>query len=586
MKNILSVEKISKSFGVKELFSEVSFGVAAQDKLGIVGLNGVGKSTLLRIITGSETSEQGRVAIKKDIKVGVLPQQDDFLGQAEVLTYLASNYPDNMHNWESSPSARNIIAGLKLSDLLTREIHTLSGGQKRRVAIAGVLLSFPQLLILDEPTNHLDITTINWLGNYLHELKAALICVTHDRWFLDKVCNKMLEIAEKTVIPFHGGFSSWLAARKERHRVSLVTAATKKNLAKKEQEWLNTGAKARTSKAKFRINAAEELIAATQTKMDPNPELLSLQSSRQGKIVVDLTKVTYSYSPSTPPVFVDLTWQLLPQQRIGVVGNNGTGKSTLIKLLTGDLTPDRGDRKVGVTTKIAVLTQEIEDLPPSKTILEAISEIATHIKFADKEISASQLAKKVGFSEAEQLTKVVKLSGGQRRRLQLVRLLMTAPNLLILDEPTNDLDIDLIEQLEAILVEWTGTLLVISHDRYFLANTTENIFALYGDGTITHLPRGIEQFFEHSEETISPAKVNPISQVKYPNKYELEKNLKSIERKITKSEELVQKLTQQLAEVATDRLKFTELNEQYQLEQINLQKLQEQWLATVEQLDS
>jgi ABC transport system ATP-binding/permease protein len=516
--NLINLEAVSKSYGVRPLLDAVSLGVAEGERIGVVGLNGGGKTTLLEVLAGIAEPDAGRVSRVRDLRMAIVTQRTELAEGSTVREAVLSRYSAD-HEWAADARIRSIVDGLGITALgLESATANLSGGERRRVALAAALVGELDLIVLDEPTNHLDVEGVRWLADHLLARRAAVVVVTHDRWFLDTVCGRTWEVANGRVEQYEGGYADWVFARAERARLAASAEEKRRNLARKELAWLQRGAKARTSKPRYRIEVAEALIADVPQPRD-SVELLSFARRRLGKTVLELEDVTLLAGEK--PVLDRTTWRIGPGDRIGLVGVNGSGKSTLLKLLAGELEPAAGRRIEGKTVRLAHLSQELDELgggarevssasltrgarpgpgAPQATgelrVLEAIEEIAGRVVLGKQELSASQLAERLGFPAARQWTPVDDLSGGERRRLQLARLLMAEPNVLLLDEPTNDLDIDTLQQLEDLLDSWPGTLVVVSHDRYLVERVCDGVYALFGDGGITHLPGGIDEYLE------------------------------------------------------------------------------------------
>ncbi len=498
MAHLLGGEALHLEFPTRVVFDSVSLGVDEGDRIGIVGRNGDGKSSLLAMLSGRLAPDSGRVTVRSGVRVGVLDQadvldDDDTVGHAVV-----GDAPE--HEWAGSALTRDVIAGL-VSDLpWDAALGTLSGGQRRRVALARLLVGDWDVLALDEPSNHLDVEAIAWLAGHLKtrwsKNSGALLVVTHDRWFLDEVCTTTWEVHDRIVEPFEGGYAAYVLQRVERDRQAAVVEQRRQNLARKELAWLRRGAPARTAKPKFRIDAANILIADVPEIRDP-VQLQSLAVSRLGKDVVDLLDAGVRYGERE--VLRDVEWRIAPGERTGILGVNGAGKSTLLGLVSGSVEPTSGRVKRGKTVKVATLTQRMDELDqhlddPVRVVISGLRTsytIGTGSKAAD--LTPGQLLERMGFSSAQLSTPVKDLSGGQQRRLQLLLILLDQPNVLILDEPTNDLDTDMLAAIEDLLDSWAGTLLVVSHDRYFLERVTDQQYAVLG-GRLRHLPGGIDEY--------------------------------------------------------------------------------------------
>ncbi|MGZ4670493.1 MAG: ABC-F family ATP-binding cassette domain-containing protein, partial [Blastococcus sp.] len=495
--NLVNLERVHKAHGTTVILDDVSLGVAAGERIGVVGRNGGGKSTLLSMLTGADEPDSGRVTRRGDLAMGVLDQSGTLPPGTTVRDVVL---PPSMfaaeHEWAGDAAVRSVLTGLELDRLgLDSPVDSMSGGERRRVALAAQLIRPLDLLVLDEPTNHLDVEGVAWLAEYVRARAGGLVVVTHDRWFLDEVCTTTWEVADGSVHSYDGGYSAYTLARAERARISAVTEERRMNLVRKELAWLRRGPPARTSKPKFRIDAAQALIADEPPARD-SMALKGFAARRLGKTVYDVEDVDYAVPTDDGPraLFKDLTWHVGPGDRIGIVGVNGAGKTSLLKLLVGENRPDAGRVIVGQTVAPAYLSQHVTELPPKARVLEAVQDVARIARIGNQEISASSLAERFGFAANRQWTPVGDLSGGERRRLQLLRLLMAEPNVLLLDEPTNDLDIDTLTALEDLLDSFPGTVLVVSHDRYFVDRVCDKVVALLGDGTLAELPGGVEEY--------------------------------------------------------------------------------------------
>jgi ABC transport system ATP-binding/permease protein len=503
MANLVSVERASLALGTTRILDGVSLGVSSGTRVGVVGRNGDGKSTLLRVLAGFQAVDEGRITMLGSLTVGMLTQVDTLDPEATVRTAVLGTLPE--HVWAGDSRIRDILGGLlggiDAPDVggLEAIVGPLSGGERRRLALAAFLVADPDLLLLDEPTNHLDVEGVAWLADHLATRRTrpgtAVVAVTHDRWFLDAVATTTWEVVEGGVNFYDGGYAAYVLAKAERDRVLAVTEERRSNLLRKELAWLRRGPPARTTKPKFRIDAANELIADEPAPRD-DVSLMRFATTRLGKDVVDLIDASVIFGERL--VLDRVTWRLAPGDRIGVVGVNGSGKSTLMRAIFGDIKLSSGKRKVGKTVSMAYLTQEVRELEKFADwrVIGAIEDVKQYTRLGDKEVSASQLAKRLGFSGGRQQTRVRDLSGGERRRLQFLRLLMAEPNVLILDEPTNDLDIETLTSMEDVLDGWAGTLLVVSHDRYLLERMCDRQVALLGDASVRDLPRGVEQYLD------------------------------------------------------------------------------------------
>ncbi|GAA1701736.1 ABC-F family ATP-binding cassette domain-containing protein [Dietzia cercidiphylli] len=492
--NLINLEQGSVSFGIRQVLDDVSLGVNAGDRIGVVGLNGGGKTTLLEILTGVAEPDTGRVSRVSGLRLAVVTQRTE-LAADTVGESVLGGLGVATHEWAGDSRIRAVLDGIGIHDLgLDTAVDDLSGGERRRVSLAAALVQDLDLLVLDEPTNHLDVEGVQWLADHLRARSSALVVVTHDRWFLDTVATHTWEVVDGRVEQFEGGYNDWVFARAERDRQAAASESRRQNLMRKELAWLRRGAPARTSKPRYRIEAAEALIKDVPPPRD-SLRLSSFAARRLGKVVIELEEARLD-APDGRTLVEDLTWRLAPGERLGLVGVNGSGKTTLLRALAGEAPLAAGRRKEGKTVRIGWLKQELDDLPLDQRVLEAIEDVAARVAFGDIELSASQLAERLGFTPARQRTPVGDLSGGERRRLQLTRVLMAEPNVLLLDEPTNDLDIDTLRQLEDLLDGWPGTMVVISHDRYLVERICDSVWALFGDGGLTNLPRGIDEYLE------------------------------------------------------------------------------------------
>ncbi len=573
MVNLINLESVSKSYGVRPLLDGVSLGITAEDRIGVVGLNGGGKTTLLEVLSGTEKPDSGRVSHVRDLRMSVVTQRTELPEGATVRNAVLDPHGFTAeHEWAADPKVRSVLTGLGMTRLgLDTPVGDFSGGERRRVALAAALVRDLDVLVLDEPTNHLDVEGVRWLADHLLARRCALVIVTHDRWFLDTVCNRTWEVTDGRVEQYEGGYADWVYARAERARLAQQAEEKRQNLARKELAWLQRGAKARTSKPRYRVEAAEAIISDVPPPRD-TVELVSFAKRRLGKTVVELENVDLAVAGRT--LLDDVTWRVGPGDRIGVVGVNGSGKTTLLRLLAGEREPGSGKRIEGKTARIAHLTQELHDLPSHWRVLEAVEDVAKQVVLGKHELTASQLAERFGFGKGRQWTPVGDLSGGERRRLQLARLLMAEPNVLILDEPTNDLDIDTLQQLEDLLDSWAGTLVVVSHDRYMVERVCDHVVALFGDGRITHLPGGIDEYLRRraslleaqesvgrqaSEASPGAAKQDG-SGLSGAEERAARKELSRLERQLDKLGRREEELHEKLAEAATEPDRLQDLN--------------------------
>ncbi|WP_280298708.1 ABC-F family ATP-binding cassette domain-containing protein [Nocardia neocaledoniensis] len=592
MSNLINLEQVSKSFGIKPLLDDVSLGVHAGERIGVVGLNGGGKTTLLEVLTGLEAPDSGRVSRVGGLRMAVVTQRGVLPDDATIGSVVLAGLSDDLstsdiaeHEWAADARIRSVLDGIGIADLgLDTPVTNLSGGERRRVALAAALVRDLDLLVLDEPTNHLDIEGVQWLARHLVDRRTALVVVTHDRWFLDTVATRTWEVVGGKVETYEGGYGDWIFARAERARQADASEARRQNLARKELAWLRRGAKARTSKPRYRVEAAEALIADVPPPRD-SVSLAAFARKRLGRVVIELEDATLT-TPDGRELVGDLTWRLAPGERVGLVGVNGSGKTTLLRALAGDVEPAAGKRIQGQTVQIGWLRQELDDLPTDMRVLEAVQQVAQRIMLGDKEISAGQLAERLGFTPARQRTPVGDLSGGERRRLQLTRILMAEPNVLLLDEPTNDLDIDTLQQLEDLLDNWAGTLVVISHDRYLVERICDSTWALFGDGKLTNLPGGIDQYLARRADQAAAAKPTAskpaAASTSSADHRAARKELSRLERTIAKLDEREQKLHTALAEAATDPDKLVSLGAELKEVVAEKEAAEERWMELAE----
>ncbi|MBO1740060.1 ABC-F family ATP-binding cassette domain-containing protein [Leifsonia sp. TF02-11] len=500
MAHLLGAESLHLEYPTRVVFDSVTLGVSEGDRIGVVGRNGDGKSTLLSLLAGRLEPDSGRVTRRRDVTVGMLDQRDDLPDALTVGRAIVGDREE--HVWAGDPRVRDVLAGLIADIPWDAAIGELSGGQRRRVALAALLVHDHDLLFLDEPTNHLDIEGVAWLASHLKQRWAsgsgALVVVTHDRWFLDEVSTSTWEVHDGIVEPFEGGYAAYVLQRVERDRMAAVAETKRQNLMRKELAWLRRGAPARTSKPKFRMDAAAALIADEPAPRDA-VELTKLATARLGKDVVDLLDVTVEFPPKT--VLRDVEWRIAPGERTGILGVNGAGKSTLLALVAGTVEPTAGRVKRGKTVKIATLTQQLDELDAvrDQRVSAVVADKRTTYLAGGKEVTPGQMLERLGFTNAQLSTPVKDLSGGQKRRLQLLLILLDEPNVLILDEPTNDLDTDMLAAMEDLLDGWPGTLLVVSHDRYLVERVTDQQYAVI-DGAFRHLPGGIDEYLRLRKE--------------------------------------------------------------------------------------
>ncbi|MEU0130989.1 MULTISPECIES: ABC-F family ATP-binding cassette domain-containing protein [unclassified Streptomyces] len=601
--NLVNVEQVSKVYGTRALLDGVSLGVSEGDRIGVVGRNGDGKTTLIRMLAKLEDADTGRVTHNGGLRLGVLTQHDSLDPDATIRHEVIGDLAD--HEWAGSAKIRDVLTGLfgglalpGFEHGLDTVIAPLSGGERRRIALAKLLIAEQDLIVLDEPTNHLDVEGISWLAGHLRTRRSALVCVTHDRWFLDQVCTRMWDVQRGSVHEYEGGYSDYVFARAERERIAATEESKRQNLMRKELAWLRRGAPARTSKPRYRIEAANELIADVPPPRDTS-ELMKFANARLGKTVFDLEDVTVQAGPKT--LLTHLTWQLGPGDRIGLVGVNGAGKTSLLRALEeacrsqGDVQPAAGKVVVGKTVRLAYLSQEVTELNPNLRVLEAVQQVRDRVDLGKgREMTAGQLCEQFGFAKEKQWTPVGDLSGGERRRLQILRLLMDEPNVLFLDEPTNDLDIETLTQLEDLLDGWPGSMIVISHDRFFVERTTDRVMALLGDRALRMLPRGIDEYIERRqrmEEVATPAsaagssapKAAPAEAVSPQAARAAKKELQKVERQLDKMSTRETALHAQIADNATDFGKVATLDAELRELVAERDVLEMRWLELAEE---
>ncbi len=589
--NLISLEKVVKAYAHRQLLGGVSLGVSAGEKIGVVGRNGTGKSTLLALLAGRTAPDAGRVAMTAGLRIGYLPQADQLTGTVGAIVFGGVAMVDGVAPWEADPRARAVMAALLPGVILDADARQLSGGERRRAALASLLVAERDVLLLDEPTNHLDIDAIDWLGRHLRDRSGAVVVVSHDRWLLDTVCERTWEVDRGQVHSAEGGYSAYVLAQAERERGEEAAERRRRNLARKELAWLQRGARARTTKAKFRVEAATALVSAEPPARD-SVELTRLATARLGKTVIELEDV--SLTAGSTPLLEHVTWRLGPGDRVGIVGVNGSGKTSLLRLLAGPVTDGlHADGTVvrGQTVRLAYLSQELAELDPELRVRDAVEEIRLRIQVGDRELSAGQLLERLGFPPERQRTRLGDLSGGERRRVQLLRLLMAEPNVLLLDEPTNDLDIETLTELEDLLDGWPGTLVVVSHDRYFLERVTEHVTALLGDGALSFLPGGVDEYLyrigvrrEHARTPVvaSAAVTAPASSAA---ERIARKELQRLERQLDRLSARESELAKELAANAADYEMLTSLGAELRGVQAEKSDLEERWLTVADTLD-
>jgi ATP-binding cassette subfamily F protein uup len=579
-RNLVNIEEVSKAFDIRALLERVSLGVSEGDRIGIVGRNGSGKSTLMKIIAAVESPDQGRVTKSNSVKIGLLSQVDKADPNSTVGDVVLGDKAK--HEWASDAGIREVFTGLfgGFDDhLFERTFATLSGGEKRRVGLAKLLIDDLDLILLDEPTNHLDVEGVAWLASHLNSRKSlAVLVITHDRWFLDAVTERTWEVVAGKVEEYDGGYSAFVLAKAERARQANAMDARRNNLIRKELAWLRRGAPARTTKPKFRVDAANVLIAEEPAPRDQG-ELLKFARNRLGNTVYEAHHL--QVRAGDKELIDDLYWNVGPGDRIGIVGINGAGKTTLMRTLVGEIQPFAGKLVTGVTVKAAFLTQHLDELNPQWRVLEAVEKVAAHIELGNgKSLSASQLCERLGFDKDSQWTPVGDLSGGEKRRLQLTRLLMDSPNVLLLDEPTNDFDIETLTELEDLLDSYGGTLVVISHDRYFLERVCDRFVGLLGDKALRDLPRGVDQYLEQRASAIPSAGTEEKSKTvsSAAEQRQFKKDLARLERQIEKSKVRITELEQNQTNAAFDPAELSQVTTELESVRVELNSREEEWL--------
>ncbi|MBB4929717.1 ATP-binding cassette subfamily F protein uup [Lipingzhangella halophila] len=590
--NLVNIAGVSLAYGPLVLLRDVSLGVDEGDRIGVVGRNGGGKSTLVSVLAARTDPDSGRVIHTRGLRVGFLQQGDNY-PEGSVADFVLGGRAE--HEWAGDARVRDVLRGLLSGWDLATSMASLSGGERRRAALARLLIETHDLVVLDEPTNHLDIEGITWLAGHLGRRKEALVVVTHDRWFLDAVTNRTWEVVDGRVERYEGGYAAYVLAKAERERLAAAAEERRQNLMRKELAWLHRGPPARTSKPKFRVEAANALIANEPPPRD-TVELVRFASTRLGKTVVDLENVWLKAGEQV--LLEDLTWKLGPGDRVGLVGVNGSGKSTLLRALAKERAPDAGTVRHGRTVHMVHLSQGLEELDPRQRPLEAVEEVRGYVTIGNREFSASQMLERFGFRGERQWTPIGDLSGGERRRLQILRLLMTEPNVILLDEPTNDLDIETLTELEDLLDGWPGSLVLVTHDRYFLERVTDRVMALMGDGSLSLLPGGVEEYLARrarsedigevpvsdggqaagGAERLAPAGLSAAEQ------RTLRKEMQRLERRIDRIEARAGELHDQMAAAADDYTRLAELDGELKTLQAEKDTLEQEWLDAAERL--
>ncbi|MDP1849230.1 MAG: ABC-F family ATP-binding cassette domain-containing protein [Solirubrobacteraceae bacterium] len=604
-RNLVNLKSVAKGYGSRSVLHDITLGVNAAERIGIVGRNGDGKSTLLRLIAGVEAPDAGTITRERTLQLALLGQGDDLDDASTIRDELVGRRAD--HEWAADARFRAVLEGLLGGVALTRfpagmdtPIAELSGGERRRIAIAQLLLGEPELLLLDEPTNHLDVEAVDWLAHHLAGRRGTMLVITHDRWFLDAVCTATWEVADEAVHRYEGGYAAYVLARAERDRQAAARDDRRRQLLRKELAWLRRGPPARTSKPKFRIDAANELIA-DEPEVRDRAELLRFATTRLGDKVLDAVGVSLAFGDA--PLLRDVRWRLGPGDRVALVGVNGSGKTTLLRLLSGELEPTAGTVDRGSTVRLAHLSQDTAEIPGHLRVLESLEQVRGRATLSDgQELTAGMLCDRFGFRGAKARTLVRDLSGGERRRLQLMRLLMDEPNVLLLDEPTNDLDIDTLTALEDLLDRWPGTLVIVSHDRYFVERVCDDVHALTGDGGLRHLPGGIEQYIRSRRDAVAPAHANgapagrPAASPATPGRSvgaraggatrAARKEIQRLEKALDRVSRREAELHAAMAASATDHARLRELQGELAAQAAERERLEAAWLETAELLEA
>ena len=587
MAHLLGAESVRLEYPNIVVFEDVTLGVSEGDRIGIVGRNGDGKSSLLGILSGRVVPDEGKVTRRGGLRVGALEQADTLDDARTVGHAIVGDRPD--HVWAGEPRIREIIAGLVVDVPWDARIDTLSGGQRRRVDLAALLVEDWDLVILDEPTNHLDVEGVQWLADHLRQrwtkTQGGLLVVTHDRWFLDEVCTATWEVHDRIVEPFDGGYAAYVLQRVERDRQNATIEAKRQNLMRKELAWLQRGAPARTSKPKFRIDAANVLIDDVPPPRD-RVELAKLATARLGKDVVDIENVSVSYGENA--VLTDVTWRIGPGDRLAVLGANGAGKSTLLGLVSGTVLPTRGRVKRGKTVRIGTLDQRFADLEviADDRVRDVLARTRTTFLIDGRDLTPAQLLERLGFSRDHLSSRVAELSGGQKRRLQLLLVLLDEPNVLILDEPTNDVDTDMLTAMEDLLDSWPGTLLVVSHDRYLVERITDMQYAILGGG-LRHLPGGVDEYLRLralQTRTVPDAEPRVTTASSAAEQRAAAKALQATERKLERLGERVEAMHVRMAgHDPADYLGLGRLHDELRDLEAEVAELEDAWLELSEQ---
>lgn len=586
--NILNIEHVSKVFGEKIIFDDVSYGIHQGDKIGIIGINGTGKSTILKIIAGLEEPDEGQVIMQNGLRITYLPQNPEFPPNATILDYVADGKWQK--DWATASEAANVLNKLGITNH-EEKIEHLSGGQKKRVALARTLVNPADILILDEPTNHIDNEMASWLEDYLRKFKGALVMVTHDRYFLDRVTNKILEISHGKLYSYEANYSKFLELKAQREEMEMAGERKRQSVLRMELEWAKRGCRARSTKQRARLERLEALKNGTAPVTDQRVEMDSVET-RMGKKTIELHHVSKSFGEKK--VVDDFTYIILRNQRLGIIGPNGCGKSTLMKMIAGILKPDAGEIEWGDTIKIGYFAQEVPDMDRNLRVIDYIREVAEYIPTKDGKISASMMLERFLFDSAMQYTPVEKLSGGEKRRLYLLKVLMEAPNVLILDEPSNDIDIPTLTILEDYLDSFSGIVVAVSHDRYFLDNMADRIFAFEGEGHLVQYEGGYTDYLEARERKLAdmPEEEGSLIKKDKSSKNDWKQNRKeklkftfkeqrefeTIDEDIEKLEERIASLEEEMMKNAANSGKLWEIVEEKEEAEKALEEKMDRWV--------
>ena len=616
--NLLTVEGISKSFGDKKIFDDITFGIDEGDRIGLIGINGTGKSTLLKIVAGNESADSGQIVKKNGLRIGYLPQTPDFdpedtvLGQvfncdspvinlikeyeqavreveltgseeSQKALYALNDKMDAADAWNIESDAKTILTKLNIPDFY-KKAGTLSGGQLKRMALARALITPVDLLILDEPTNHIDNDSVEWLEKYLAKYKGALLMVTHDRYFLDRIVNKTLELDEAKLYSYTTNYSGFLEAKAEREELAAAAERKRRNFLRTEIEWVRRGAQARTTKQKARLERFKEVSEMKFSKEKDSLEIGSV-ASRMGRKTIIAENISKSFDGVK--YIDDFSYVILKHDRIGIIGPNGCGKSTLVNMLTGNLEPDSGKVECGETIKIGLFSQHNETMDPAQRVIDYIRDTAEYVLTTEGRISASQMLEKFLFNPSMQYSPIGKLSGGEKRRLYLLKVLIEAPNILFLDEPTNDLDIETLAILEDFLDVFNGAVVAVSHDRYFLDKTVDRIFAFEGNGKITQYEGGysdyLRQYEQRHTEEVQPKPVSQKAERTSSPKplkmsYQEQKDYETINDRIENLENAIAETEDEMSKITSDYVKLQELSEKKSALEAELEEAYDRWV--------